>query len=369
MRARNPFFHRQAITRPEHFFGRGELLRQVTEMIHGGQSCALVGERRIGKSSLLVCLADARTHQSFSGEPATLLPISLDFLGFREIGATDLWFEIYEALAEAGGVRPDGEPSFTSVRRLLRALTREGARIVLLCDEFELAVENPHLDESFFGALRSLAASAGVAFVTASRLSLLELEQYRDEQVRRKVLGSPFFNIFAEFPVGPFEGVEVAELLEGSLRGLSVRFGTADVLLLDRLAGRHPYFLQVAAYHLFEHLAQTQSRERARIHADVTERLRRESAQVFRNFWRHSPPSERRALTRLAGMADDSSFVAPGGERSERNAEQVMSHLELRGLVRRDGGDRLFSPLLGDWLRERAAAEEEFLHLDPESRG
>ncbi len=159
-------------------------------MIYGGQSCALVGERRIGKSSLLVCLADPRSHQPWLEENEILMPISLDFLGFREIGAGDLWYEICDALAEAGGVRPPGEPSFTGVRRLLRGLTREGARIVLLCDEFELAVENPHLDEGFFGALRSLAASAGVAFVTASRLSLLELDQYRDEKVRRKVLGS-----------------------------------------------------------------------------------------------------------------------------------------------------------------------------------
>lgn len=368
MRPRNPFFHRQAITRPEHFFGRGELLRQVTEMIHGGQSCALVGERRIGKSSLLVCLADPRAHQSFFDEPETLLPISLDFLGFREIGASDLWFEIYEALAEAGGVRPDGEPSFTSVRRLLRALTREGARIVLLCDEFELAVENPHLDESFFGALRSLAASAGVAFVTASRLSLLELDQYRDETIRRKVLGSPFFNIFAEFPVGLFEGVEVAELLEGSLRGLPIRFTTADAVFLDRVAGRHPYFLQVAAYHLFENLAQAQSRDRAKIHLEVNERLRRESAQVFRNFWRHSQPAERRLLGRLSGLADES---GPG---AGRPAEPLLSRLELRGLIRRDGagergGDRLFSPLFADWVRENAAAGEEPPMLDPESRG
>jgi hypothetical protein len=360
---RNPFFHRQAVTRPEHFFGRGELLRQVTEMIRGGQSCALVGERRIGKSSLLVCLADPRAHHPWLDEKETLLPITLDFLGFREIAAGDMWIEILEALAEAGGVRPSGDPSFTGVRRLLRALTREGARIVLLCDEFELAVENPHLDEGFFGALRSLAASAGVAFVTASRLSLLELDQYRDDATRRKVLGSPFFNIFAEFTVGPFEGIEVAELLEGSLRGQPLRFLTADALFLDRVAGRHPYFLQVAAYHLFECLARSQARDRQKIHGEVSELLSRDSAKVFRNFWLHSQSEERRALALLSAAAEEG---AAAGSR-ERIGDAVLARLEQRGLVRSDGGTcRPFSTLFRDWLLAGPSESGGHLSIEPE---
>ena len=36
------------------------------------------------------------------------------------------------------------------------------------------------------------------------------------KEVRQKVLGSPFFNIFAEFTVGPFADYEVAEMLARS---------------------------------------------------------------------------------------------------------------------------------------------------------
>ena len=341
---RNPFFHRQAVTEPEHFYGRGELLRQITEMIRGGQSCALVGERRIGKSSLLACLADPRGRDPWLEAEERLIPISIDFLGFRDAAAGDLWIEILDALAEAGGERPAGEAGFASVRRALRALSRN-SRVVLLCDEFELAVENPRLDESFFGALRSLTGSAGVAFVTASRISLLELDQYRDEAVRRKVLGSPFFNIFAEFPVGPFEGIEVAELLEGSLCGRPVRFNTEDARFLDSVAGRHPYFLQVAAYHLYESLAHSPSHDRGRVHAEVTERLSRDAAKVFRNFWQHSKPDERRALCLLAD--------SDPGQAARPALDPAFEQLRQRGLVRTDkGGEvRLFSVIFAAWLR------------------
>lgn len=355
---RNPFYHRQAVSNLEYFFGRGEILRQITEMIRGGQSCALVGERRIGKSSLLACLADPRGRYPWLENDADLLPISLDFLGLRDATAGDLWIEILEAagellLQQGAGQNFTGsgtgvtEASFAGVRRAFRNLHRDGRRVVLLCDEFELAVENPRLDESFFGALRSLAGSLGVAFVTASRLSLLELDQYRDENVRRKVLGSPFFNIFAEFPVGPFEGVEVAEFLEGSLRGSSIRFLKADALFLDEVAGRHPYFLQVAAYHLFECLAHASSSDRVRLHAEAGARFRRDSATIFRNLWQHSLPAERRTLTALA---DPATPPLPANE-----AETWLYRLELRGLIRRDGDrNRIFSSFFREWLLQNA---------------
>lgn len=342
---RNPFYHRQAVSGPENFYGRSELLQQVTEMIRSGQSCALVGERRIGKSSLLALLADPRGHDPWLDPGERLVAVSLDFLGLRQAEAGDLWAEILEALDDAGATLSKAEASFAGVRQTLRALSRDGVRIALCFDEFELAVENPRLDESFFGALRSLAGSCGVAFVTASRLSLLELDQYRDEAVRRKVLGSPFFNIFAEFLVGPFESVEVAELLEGSLCGRPVRFSSADALFLDRVAGRHPYFLQVAAYHLYESLARPAPLERARIYAEVGEKLGRDAAKIFRNLWQHSRPGERRTLRRLATP----------GERGAPLDPAALEQLEWRGLVRKDGGKaRLFSATFADWLQRNA---------------
>lgn len=356
--ARNPFYHRQAVSNLEHFFGRGEILRQITEMIRGGQSCALVGERRIGKSSLLACLADPRGRSPWLEDDPDLLPICLDFLGFRDASASDLWIEILEAAGDLLSQQGFGsswdvsgaavaEASFAGVRRAFRNLHRNGRRVVLLCDEFELAVENPRLDESFFGALRSLAGSVGVAFVTASRLSLLELDQYRDEAVRRKVLGSPFFNIFAEFPVGPFESVEVAEFLEGSLQGSHIRFLKADALFLDEVAGRHPYFLQVAAYHLFECLAHAGSSDRTRVFAEAGSRIRRDTANIFRNLWQHSLPVERRALMALV---DSATPRLPAKE-----AEPWLARLELRGLVRRDGGrDQVFSTFFREWLVRNA---------------
>ncbi len=372
---RNPFYHRQAITDPACFYGRGYLVRSLFEMVASGQSCALVGERRMGKSSLLGYLADPRVQEAHGLDPRRTLAAVFDFLAFQSCSPEELWREILETLELAAedtqalrvlkqAARLE-EVSFATLRRALRSLGRSGFRVVLLCDEFELAVQNALFDLSFFGALRSLAGSDGVVFVTASRLSLLELEQYRGEEVRRKVLGSPFFNIFAEFNVGPFEDFEVAELLAGSLDAAPIRFEDGEVRLLDELAGRHPYFVQLAAYHLYAMLGKIRRRGAAapddalmaRLVEETREGVSREAAKIFRNQWHHSGEAERAALVALTASGE-TPMPPPGAAGALE--PRVLERLERRGLVRVvDSAStdlagrraRLFSALLAEWIR------------------
>ncbi len=400
---RNPFYHRQGITDPCCFYGRGALVRSLFEMIDSGQSCAVVGERRIGKSSLLAYLAGAPVQAGHGIDVERTLSAALDFLALHTCSPAELWLEILETLEletddpqaqqilQRAARRP--EPTFSAFRRAMRKLKRRGYRVVLLCDEFELAVQNPQFDAAFFGALRSLAGGEGVVFVTASRSSLLELGQYREEAVRQKVLGSPFFNIFAEFTVGPFADYEVAEMLAGSLDETPIRLYRDEVAFLDRIAGRHPYFLQLAAYHLFEELQRAGlgrpssgssgtltlaeiDRRGRKCRAEVREQVRRESAKIFRNQWQHSSEDERRALAHLAAKEEqETSGPGPGGPEPGGQAPRpgpldgrTVARLERRGLVkeerRRSSGPyrsyrdttrgsrrfRLFSELLREWI-------------------
>ncbi len=329
---RNPFYHRQAITDVSHFFGRGELVRSLLEMVASGQSCAVIGERRIGKSSLFTYLGNSRIQTLYGLEPRQILSVVLDFLALHTCTPGQLWVEILEAIeplvfdpesqqAVAGALKHE-EVSFADLRRAIRRLNRSGLRLLLLCDEFELAVQNPAFDESFFGALRSLAGSGGVVYVTASRLSLLELDQYRGEKVRQKVLGSPFFNIFAEFSAGPLADFEVAEMVAGLLDPTPVRFSRDQVRFLTRVAGCHPYFLQLAAYHLYKQAEHSRHRGPAHDITEVEERIRQEAAKIFRNQWQHSSQEERQALLVLTGF-----------DQASRVGRRAVARLLQRGLV------------------------------------
>ena len=393
---RNPFYHRQGIVDARHFYGRGALVRSLFEMIDSGQSCAVVGERRIGKSSLLAHLADSRIQSAHQLDPQKTLSAVLDFLALHTCSPSELWLEIVESLepsAESGEAQKileltaeHSDLTFNTFRRALRKLKRKGFRVVLLCDEFELAVQNPQFDARFFGALRSLAGSEGVVFVTASRLSLLELGQYREAEVREKVLGSPFFNIFAEFTVGPFKDYEVAEMLCGSLEETQIRLDREEVAFLSRIAGRHPYCLQLAAYHLYKELQHAglgrpgsrrggnlPSEEiNARIRkcrSEVKEQVGRELAKIFRNQWQHSDDAERRALATLAMSEQE---YPEGRAPSPGSLDgRTLVRLETRGLVKEvrppasgpSGNYRdttqssrrflLFSELLSQWVTQQ----------------
>lgn len=53
----NPFTIRGALQRPEEFAGRAAELNDIITRLRSMQSCSVVGERRIGKSSLLYHLS------------------------------------------------------------------------------------------------------------------------------------------------------------------------------------------------------------------------------------------------------------------------------------------------------------------------
>ncbi len=374
---RNPFYHRQAVVDPRCFYGRGEVVRELLEMVGSGESCAIVGERRIGKSSLLAYVADPKVQSTHGLDTERTLVAELDFLVLYACSPRELQIEILRSLALAArdeevqrlleGTAELGELTFTDFRRALEKLKSRGCRVVLLCDEFELAVQNPQLDERYFGALRGLAQGAGVVFVTTSRLSLGELEQYCGDDARRKVLGSPFFNIFSEFSIGPFEDFEVVAMLTGSLADTPIRFEHEDTDLLDQIAGRHPYFLQLAAYHLYAELkraglgqsAATPGQKRlAKCRQSVSEEVGREAARFFRNQWKHSCDAERRTVVALAGVAGGHRLLA----RTTLD-QRKLPRLRQRGLVRKEGNDssprwRLFSVLFADWIRDNVRPDE-----------
>src|SRR5262252_5210507 len=55
----NPFTNRGVITNPDEFFGREQEIGEIVSRLREMQSSSVVGERRIGKSSLLYHLFQA----------------------------------------------------------------------------------------------------------------------------------------------------------------------------------------------------------------------------------------------------------------------------------------------------------------------
>ncbi len=171
----NPFTQRGAIRDPGQFFGRQAELNQIFSCIGKMQSVSVVGERRIGKSSLLhyVC----QKGQSHAPRGAGLV-----YLGVQRVRhEADFYTRLLEEVGSRGSTFRDLES------------TLRGKQVVVCLDEFEQVAGNEAFSESFFDGLRSLAQD-GLALVTASQHSLFDL--CRD----KKFAGSQFWNIFHHRP-------------------------------------------------------------------------------------------------------------------------------------------------------------------------
>ncbi|MEM7112716.1 MAG: protein kinase [Chloroflexota bacterium] len=285
----NPFFNRQRIVDPTYFVGREREVEALYSAIATRQCRSIVGERKIGKSSLLTQLACPSSLREHGFDPDKFVFIYVDLEGMANITYDEFWPEILDRLDLALPLtetkfsdmvqklldQPDVR--FLQVRRLLRRLERAGLTVVMMLDEFESLAANAAFDSSFYGELRSLAGELGVVYLTASKKSLYELTyQHAD------TLSSPFFNIFSEERLGLMPDAEGHQLLldiSALTDGLS--FSETELDFLFTLAGPHPFFLQVAGHYLCAAKENGQSDWQHW----VTRRFMTESEDHFRYWW------------------------------------------------------------------------------------
>ncbi|MFQ5594789.1 MAG: winged helix-turn-helix domain-containing protein [Anaerolineae bacterium] len=327
----NPFFHRGPIRDRAYFFGREDTTAQALSLLGNGQSISLVGQRRIGKTSLLFHLADSEVfvQHGLSSDEHLFVYIDCGGLGSLEQAGLYRVFleEIGDALADTGRAPSPSETlddtpplTYRAFERALRRLTRQGWKPIILLDEFERMSHNPQLDPDFFSGLRALAARYPIAYVTASKHPLLELTY-----ANASVLSSPFFNIFASIRLGLFTEDEARDLLSGLAAGVELTFAESTVDAILDLAGRHPLFLQIAGFHAFELRQARVAPLTGEDYAELRRRFRTSVEEHFDYYWRNLTASEQRVLAMLPASQGSQPDVA-------RQLEQGCL------IVRRDGG-------------------------------
>jgi hypothetical protein len=225
-RTANPFTDVVAIHDPARFVGRDAILERLLRVLAGG-SVALVGERKIGKSSLLCRLADLLRE-----EPGQAV-VFWDF--FDPVDVTQLLAQAIEQLDSDGATWED-------LKRAVR-----GRRVVLLLDEFDVAPERGFDLDVLRGCRALCQAERGLRLVTASRV--LPKEIFPDPGA-----GSWPYDFLGVQQLGPFTNSEAQRLLAHPWAPDALSFDTPTCQELIALSARHPYRLQRAAHHRYEAL-------------------------------------------------------------------------------------------------------------------
>lgn len=304
----NPFYNRQRISDPNYFFARRREVDVLYSALVTHQCRSLVGERKIGKSSLLTYVGSEQGLRRYGLDPERQIVLYFDLEAMSSASPCDFWCEVLDRLSARVSDAPlteamrkvvdEGEVRFMQVRRLLRRARDAGYEIALCLDEFEALAQNPRFETDFYGELRSLAGELGLVYLTASKRSLYEVTFEHSD-----TLSSPFFNIFTELPLAVLDEAEADELLSGTARLAGVELSPEELRLARELGGTHPFFLQLAGFHLFE----TPGLGAPRVPEEsqqVRRRFLAEAEDHYRYLWAQLTPTQQMALVNLSQASE-----------------------------------------------------------------
>ena len=359
---RNPFVYGGPVD-ISGFVGRQHevklVFEQVTNRVRG--CVAVIGERRIGKTSLLHYIAAPDVLRRWNLDEQSSIFLFVDCGAIAPMTMTRFWQDILRRLrrelerrqrygglvAKVAELLGQAEIRTADVEFLMEDLRDEHLLLVMLLDEFEWVVRTDPDSEAatreLLGGIRALInhASRALSVIIATRRPLDEICH------DLRFMGSPFYNNFVYLHLRPFSRQEADSLLDQMLKDTGIAFSATARTLIDELAGTHPLLLQAAAACVFD--AQRDAGPSSIDRRLVLERFMDLTDHQWQDLWRLSTQGEQDVLMSLAKHAH-------GGAALLENRPQEYRSLTRRGLVVGDpGAHRLFSPTLRHWLLERAA--------------
>ena len=335
--SKNPYLSRTMIKNRESFFGRHQEVRRIFARLNASPpgSMSIVGERKIGKSSLLNHVYTRQIRTANLDEPERMVMVFLDFQEEKDMSIEKFVMTLLGIAAiELRGRVPveDCALSLDGIKDFVQRLNSAGYRLAILLDEFDAITTNKSFGLEFFSFLRFLANHYDVAYLTSSA---------RDLQVlchTKEISDSPFFNIFSTLRLSVFQPQEAAELISVPSEAAGRPLQPHQEAILD-MAGLFPFFLQMACSHTIEWLE-----EHPKSAPDFTAIRRRfydEARLHYRSIWDSFDPHERSAVVRVAQQR-----AIPDALR------HVLAELETKHYVEPvDGKARLFASTFEEFVQ------------------
>jgi hypothetical protein len=246
----NPFSPGRVVP-AERFYGRKATITEICDRLQNKMSVSLVGEARIGKSSLLRYL-EAHLPTLLS-PPESCVPIyvSLDVQPnqstFTKAVLEKLLLRAPQELRAASDLqalehrmKENTAISLETTARVLERAAQTDLRIILLLDEFKDVLARPReFDGVFFGTLRNLYTNGAVTLVTATRQPVDEIAG----------LNAYFANGMSQYPLGLLEPKEAEALVS---QPQDRPFHEDEVRMALEAGGGHALRLQWAGYYLYQ---------------------------------------------------------------------------------------------------------------------
>ncbi|MEM9219053.1 MAG: hypothetical protein AAGD25_32560 [Cyanobacteria bacterium P01_F01_bin.150] len=317
----NPFNYGSPVE-PDRFYGRWSARSDIKNRIGAktAQSINIVGLRRMGKTSLLHYVRE-RIDEFCLPEQKPLV-VSLDFQNPKfhsPYGIIEgLRREIKDATKQSLWTREDNDDAF-AVEDGLMNLRDQGYRLIVMIDEFEGIARRLESFQDWGEDWRSKASAGLLTLMMATKRPL-------DEIYKPLQLTSPFHNIFSTTVLGVMEAEEWQRLVKDEFE---TQVSDDALGWIDRLAGRCPLFVQMAASLLWQHgdLKRAEAK------------FRDEAEKHFQTWWDSLNIHERAALHAIV--------------KHQIPIPSITERLQRYGLVTIEKD--CFRSTLANWVQERQA--------------
>jgi AAA+ ATPase superfamily predicted ATPase len=347
---KNPF-KTGGVVQPDELINRKDEIRRITGKIsHHGQSYALIGEPRSGKTSLLNYIMSLEKRSLLYGDDHQLL--SFQYMDAQTFSSNFTQIQFWEyalrplvekirtntetnSLFENYLICKENQFAVFALEEFLGELQKKRLHHILIIDEFDTLLDHKLLNQAdFYGSLRTLASRFGPALTLAiaSRQPLKTLNR-RTQQINPT--GSPYFNIFDEITLGPFEYQQANEII--NLAGK--RFTSAEKKIILQIAGGHPFLLQVASSTLWD-VYESKKDPLQRLEM-VGKQLFASAESSFQDMWRLWSAEMKEAfviiaLDQVPQMLNERDFDLNLLIASLSNYAQELRMLEQRGIIAKD---------------------------------
>ncbi len=229
----NPFIPRSGVVKDsKKFFGRKKELNRIFETLNSGSSVALIGDREIGKSSLLWAICQ-------EAETKLIPPRKAIYLDMSQVSDEA---DFYYALCSEVGIED------CKGIRLKRALEKQRPQLLLLLDEIE-KMSWEGFTNQVRGQLRGLANGhdAPLRLVVAASTSLNQL--FPDSNEIGMV--SPFQNICLEEEIELWDEATVRDFISYRLENNPIRFTESEITQIITSCGGYPKEIMQMCYGIY----------------------------------------------------------------------------------------------------------------------
>ena len=355
----NPFVFGNPVHDRSQFVGRANEINFIVNRIRSSahESTSVVGDSRMGNTSLLKYLSDPDHATELGLPPDQYCLVYIDFQGQSNITPFSFWKRVIKSIYRTTHHHKIKElakeylsyeqyDSF-DLEDFFFEIEEMGVNVVIFADEFEYITQSADIGGDFFGGLRSLAIHNNLCLVVCSRRELSELCNY-DE-----IKGSPFFNIFASIHLRLFSENETSQLLDLYLEKVNFSYSSDEKEFIAFLGSGHPYFLQMAGYYWF--YGRENGLEGQQLFDDVRNKYYEQSIPHLNYLLSTCTSWERDLLSEISSKEKDG-FEAPleiTQSAKDWYKSVAIKNLESRGLIiERNGKWNISLPCMRSFLSQ-----------------